>query len=194
MKLQLAEEIGDFRRTPVEGIRKLPPQNAIPVDDVGLRNLNGPVEMLNLRAGIAHGYEVHVVLGDEAMVSAVVFISADGDHHHPLIFHELVHPDQRGRLCDAGWTPTRPEVQYYHLSLELAERHLALNVLHHEVRSRLADPGWLAAAVAARQEQETQDSNRERDSSHIDIIKDSTHGYASTSFGASGYVGDRPGP
>src|SRR4029077_4913179 len=192
--LQVAKKIRHFGRAPVEGICKFASQDAVAVDDVGFWNLDGPVEVLDLRAGIADGYKIHAVLADEPVISAVVLIRADGHHHNAFVFHALLHFHQRRRLRHAGRTPTRPEVQHDHLALELAQRYFVFSVLDHKIRGGFADPWRTRATIAARQKKKTHDAKGKDDPSHVDIIIDSAYGNASTSLEAAFRVGDRAGP
>src|SRR4029077_12885023 len=178
---------GHFGRAPIKRVGELPPQHAVPVDDIGLRNLDGSVHVLDLGAGVAHGHKIHSVLADEPVVSAVILIRADRHHDHTLVLHLLLHAHQRRRLGYARRAPAGPEIQHHHLSLELAQSDPAFGVLHHKVRRGFANSWWARASVAAGKQYQAKQGDGKEDTSHLAIIIDSPYVAASTSLGPAGF-------
>ncbi len=85
------------------------------------------------------------------MVSPLIGIDANAHYSHTILLKPTLHLDERGHFLDAGRTPTRPKVEHYHLSPELAKRDFVVRILHREVGSVLADAGRAGATIASSQ-------------------------------------------
>src|SRR5258708_38352171 len=195
--LKPSQKVNDLRLRPIHRANELAPHHAIAVDDVGFRKLGRPVKAITLLVRIAHREQIHPVIPQEALVTALIGINAYRQHGYALRLHVLLHPHQRWHLLNTWRAPRRPEIQHYYLSLEFAKRNHSVGILHPEVPSHRADPPRPRSAIAAgkRQQNQSGDNNAEetRNTSHPAIIMDSAHGCDSYSLRTAYTVGHRTG-
>jgi len=110
--LQAFQIRADLRAVPVLRTDDLAANDAVSVDDVGLRPALGMKELGGLLGRVADRGQVHVVANEKAVVSVRVFVDADGQNGQ--IGPVVVQFEQRGHLLDAGRAPCGPEVEQHH--------------------------------------------------------------------------------
>src|SRR5579859_814532 len=96
---------------------------------------------------------------EEAVISVVVLVQADGKHID-AVFHLRLHGDQRGKLLDAWRAIGSPEVQYDNLAAQVVQRNRAVGILHGEIGGRPANQAWLSATAAAAGQQKREQESR----------------------------------
>ena len=85
------------------------------------------------------------------MIRGVIDVDAHAKHHYTFTSETRLHLNHRRSLLDARRTKGSPEIQYHHLSAELAEGNLVIGILHREIRGIRTDARRMAAAVASEQ-------------------------------------------
>jgi len=78
--LELGEVGDDLGAGPVLGAYELAAENALAVDDIGFRDLDGAVQGVDLGVGVADSGEVDGVFEQEGAIDFVVLIHADSDN------------------------------------------------------------------------------------------------------------------
>jgi hypothetical protein len=195
--LKLGQVVHDFRLAPIDGADKFAPQNALAINDVGLRKLECPVKIIALLGRIANRQQVHFVFLEKVPICALVGVDANGQDFDAFIFHFLLHLDQRRHLIHARRAPGGPEIEDHDLAAKLIEADFAVVILNGEFGGRGPDPGRSTASVTARQGQdedgEGYNPGQNRSASHKVIIADSVYGKARDSIEQANRVGDRSG-
>ncbi len=92
--LEFAEVVDDLGAGPVLGGDEFSAEDALAVDDVGLGDLDGSVEMIDALGGVADGEEVDVILLEEVLVDVGVLVHADGDDGN--LGKDLLHGEEAG--------------------------------------------------------------------------------------------------
>lgn len=100
------------------------------IDDVTVRNLDGPVAMHHSLRRVADRQEIDVIFGQEIAVGLRVLVDADAYDHQ--LGQAMMQGQQGRKLLDAGGTPARPEVEQYNLAAVLAEADRLLAVVDGE--------------------------------------------------------------
>lgn len=171
--LQLSEKIGDFRLAPVHCPNELAANDAVSVDDISLRKLEGAVKVAGFLVGIAHGEKVDLMVFQEAVVPVVIDVYTDSDDRYSFVLEALLHLGQGRHFFHARRTPGRPEIQHYNFAAEVPQFHLMVSVLHDEVGSGSANSGWTGTAITTAKYRKTHQQRKNGDASHTDIIIDS---------------------
>ncbi len=150
--LQSPQKLHDLGLSPVDRSDELATYHSVPVDDIGLGNLDCTVKILALLRGIADGEQIHPVLFEKFVVRALILIHADSQHRDALVFHALLKNYQGRHFLHARGAPRRPEVQNDYLATQLAQRDFAVCILHCEIRGVGPDVARPRAAIAAGQQ------------------------------------------
>lgn len=108
--LETAEVVHDLGAGPHLGGDELAAEDAIAVDDVRFRDLDGAVERIDALIAVADGDEIDMVLGEEAAVDGVILVGADADDGK--LRHAVLEFEQAGQLFDAGGAPGGPEIEH----------------------------------------------------------------------------------
>jgi hypothetical protein len=108
-RLQAVEIGADLRIRPVRISNQLAANDALAVDDVGLRPSLGTIELGGRLVGVAHGSQVDVVAGDEAVVFVFVLIDADSEDGQVWTF--VMEFDQSWHFLNARNALGPPEVE-----------------------------------------------------------------------------------
>src|SRR6185437_12734049 len=121
VNLQFTQEVHDLRLIPVHRANELAPQNASPVNDVGLGKLESAVKRITLLVRVADGQEIHLVILEELPVSVTVHVHANAHHLYTAILEFGLQLLERRQLLNAGRTPGGPEVQHHDLFAQIMQ-------------------------------------------------------------------------
>ncbi len=177
--LQALQEGADLGIGPVGVADHFAANDAIAVDDVGLRPSVGAVHLGHGLVGIADSGQVDVEALEEALVSIGVLVDAHGeDGDVGALVMEL---DQGGSLLDAGSAPAGPEIEQNNLTLVTGKMDGVLAVGNRKIGGFFANMRGFGAAIAPRPKDKTRASQRQPESegektggAHIPIILSGT--------------------
>jgi hypothetical protein len=189
---ELAQKIHDLRLAPVHRADKLASDYSVAIDDIGLWNLESPIQPATFLVDVADGGEVNLVGGQEFVIRLAIGVPADPENHNALVLQPLLQLLERGRLFDAGRAVASPEVQHHDLAAKVGEANFAIGILNREVGSGGADVGGPGAAVTSRQQQ-GYDADQNRSLPHKVIIPNSAYAGVRYSIEPADRVGDHPG-
>ena len=113
------------------------PENASLVDDVGLREAIGAVEVAAGVVAVANGKQVEGVVGEELAIGGLVLISADGYNSH--LWQAALKRDEGRQLLQAWRAPGCPEVEDDDLPTEGIQADGGGGIREGEVRCGLSD-------------------------------------------------------
>ena len=143
----MVQVVDDFGAGPVLGGDEFAAEDSVAVDDVGLGDLDGAVEVADLSVGVADGEQVDVMAGEEVLVGSGVLVPGDGDD--VKIWHLSLEGEEAGELFDAGGTVGGPEVEQDYVAAEFAEVGGVGAVGDGKLGRGGGDVAGVAAAVAA---------------------------------------------
>lgn len=123
------------------------PDDAVLVDDVGLREADCAVEIAAEVVSVADCYQIEWMLGEELTVGRLIFVRADSEDGH--LRQTALESDESWQLLQAGNAPCGPEVQDDHAPSVGGEANRGGGVADGEVRRRLTDVVWMGAAIAS---------------------------------------------
>jgi hypothetical protein len=145
--------------------------DAVAVDDVGLRPHVGVEEFGSGLAGVADGDEVDMTPGDEGGIGVRVIVNADADDDQAG--HIAVKLKERRQLLDAGGALTPPEVEQDHAAAIAGQMDGGGAVRDGEVGSGDIELCGPHAAVAGRRKREGEEKREgeSRGEPHLLIIR-----------------------
>jgi len=169
--LEAVQEGADLGVGPVLGADEFAPDDALAIDDVGLRPHLGVKEPGGRFGGVAHGDEVDVAAGEELAVGIRVFVDADAEDGQIGVF--VVQIEQGGQLLDAGRAPGGPEVDQDDFASIVGQMDAGGAVGDGEVGRYLAGLRGVRTAVAGCEQGQRQkeQGSAEATGEHVTIIR-----------------------
>jgi len=152
LRSEAFEVVHDLGAGPDLSADELSPQDAIAVDDVGLRNLNGAVERVDALIAVADGDEIDVMLDEEASVDVVILIGADADDGE--LWHGALQGEEAGQLLDAGSAVGGPKIEDDNTAVKACEVESLDAVADGEEGSGAAEVIGVISAIATGREKE----------------------------------------
>jgi len=152
LRSETFEVVHDLGAGPDLSADELSPQDAIAVDDVGLRNLDGAVERVDALIAVADGDEIDVMLDEEAAVDVVILIGADADDGE--LWHGALQGEEAGQLLDAGSAVGGPKIEDDDTSVKAGEVESLDAVADGEEGSGAAEVIGVISAIATCGEKE----------------------------------------
>jgi len=142
--LQIASDLGV---RPVGGSDEFATNDALAIDEIGLRPHVRVEEVGRGLMGIAHSDQVNMAIADEAGILIWVFVDADGEDGEIGII--VVQLEQGRKLFDARSTLTPPEVQQHYFAAIVRQMDGSKAIRNIEIGSRPTGLCGMGTAVTA---------------------------------------------
>ena len=109
--LELGQKVHDLGRSPIDCSNELAAHDAVSINDVSLRILEGPIKVAAFLVAVAYGQKLDLTVLQELVIRVRVDVDANAQKHNPFVLYFLIQLNQRRKLLNAGRTPSCPEVE-----------------------------------------------------------------------------------